>query len=188
MTRTESAATETRPVSTATSDAPDDAATPEHDYARDLFGGNTIDADGDCQNMRAEVLIAESSTTPVLEGCTVFAGAWDDPWSSDATTNTSDLDVDHTVPLANAWRSGAWAWSGSERIAYANDVADTDHLLAIPLSENRAKSDSGPEAWRPPDRAAWCHYAEAWSRIKARWNLVATPAEWDALVAMSAGC
>ena len=144
--------------------------------------------DRDCQNTRAEVLIAESTTPPILEGCTVFAGAWDDPWSTESTTNASDLDIDHTVPLANVWRSGAWAWSGTQRIAYANNLDDPDHLNAIPLAENRSKGDDGPEAWRPPDQSSWCHYAQAWTRLKARWNLTATQSEWDALVAMAAHC
>jgi hypothetical protein len=91
-------------------------------------------------------------------------------------------------PLANAWRSGAWAWNGAQRIAFANDLSEPDHLNAIDLSENRKKGDSGPEDWKPPDSTSWCRYAQAWARIKARWNLTATQAEWDALAAMTADC
>lgn len=162
----------------------------DHPYDRDRFGG-WIDGDGDCQNTRAEVLAAESLDPPTFttaERCTVAAGRWIDPWSGRVDTDASRLDVDHTVPLANAWRSGAWAWSDAERRAYANDLDDADHLVAIPLGENRAKADGGPEAWRPPDRSSWCRYARTWAQIKARWQLTATQAEWDALVAMTAAC
>lgn len=160
-------------------------------YDRDLFGSCWIDADGDCQDTRAEALIAESQipvtfTTPT--SCTVATGQWTDPWSGTVNTSARALDVDHTVPLANAWRSGAWAWTPEQRLAFANDLADPGHLIGIPLGENRSKGDDGPEAWRPPDQGAWCRYAQVWTAIKARWNLTATPREWDALVEMAATC
>lgn len=159
-------------------------------YDRDLFGG-WIDIDHDCQNTRAEVLIAESQTPVTFttaSSCTVATGEWVDPWSGTVTTSASALDVDHTVPLANAWRSGAWAWSEEQRVEYANDLADEGHLIAIPLGENRSKGDDGPEDWKPPDPATWCHYVQVWTAIKARWNLSASPAEWDAILQMANTC
>jgi hypothetical protein len=159
-------------------------------YDRDFFGG-WIDADHDCQNTRAEALIAESQvpvTFTSAASCTVVTGQWTDPWSGTVTTSASSLDVDHTVPLANAWRSGAWAWTPEQRVAYANDLDDPDHLIGIPLGENRSKSDDGPEAWRPPARSAWCLYARVWTAIKAKWSLTATPAEWAAILQLASTC
>lgn len=160
-------------------------------YAREQFGGDWTDADGDCQDTRAEVLIAESRrpvTFTTAAGCTVATGEWLDPWSGTVSTSARALDVHHTVPLANAWRSGAWAWTAEQRLGFANDLADAGHLIAIPLGENRGKGDDGPEAWRPPVTAAWCAYAQLWASIKARWDLSATPAEWAALQEMAATC
>jgi hypothetical protein len=159
-------------------------------YDRDLFGAGD-DADHDCQNTRAEVLIAESQipvTFTSAAGCTVATGQWTDPWSGAVNTSASALEVDHTVPLANAWRSGAWAWAHEQRVAYANDLLDNGHLIAIPAGENQSKADDGPDAWRPPARSAWCAYARVWTAIKARWNLTATPAEWSAILEMAATC
>ena len=160
-------------------------------YNRDLFGSGWIDSDHDCQDSRAEVLVAQS-LTPVsfitAADCTVATGTWIDPWSGTQNSSARALDIDHTVPLANAWRSGASAWTTARRLAYANDVTDRDHLLAIPLGENRSKGDDGPEAWKPPDPKTWCRYAQSWDSIKARWNLTATPAEWAALISMAATC
>ena len=160
-------------------------------YVRDLFGAGWTDADRDCQDTRAEVLVLESRTpvtftTPTA--CTVATGEWIDPWSGTVSTSARALDIDHTVPLANAWRSGAWAWTPALRSAYANDITDAGHLIAIPLGENRSKGDDGPEAWRPPQRSAWCAYAQTWTSIKAKWGLSATPAEWAALQEMAATC
>jgi hypothetical protein len=163
----------------------------EDSYNRVADFGEWIDADHDCQNTRAEVLIAESNAPVAFTttgGCTVKQGKWVDPWSGIATVVAHDFDIDHTVPLANAWRSGAWAWSPARRIAYANDLRDVDHLVAIDASENRAKGDDGPEAWRPRNPSAWCRYALAWDHIKARWHLSATAPEWAALREMTAAC
>lgn len=158
-------------------------------YDRDQFRA-WIDADDDCQDTRAEVLIAESQVPVQLsvDGCTVVAGQWIDPWSGEVDTQASALDVDHTVPLANAWRSGAYAWDAARREAFANDLTDPDALIAIPAGENRSKSDDGPEAWKPPDPTSWCRYAIVWARIKARWELTATAAEWEVLLARAGTC
>src|SRR4051812_10400780 len=159
-------------------------------YDRDLFG-DWDDADDDCQNTRAEVLIAESHvpvTFTSASSCTVATGQWLDPWSGALNNSASAVDVDHTVPLANAWRSGAWAWTAEQRVAYANDLADDAHLIAIPAGENRSKSDDGPEGWRPPAASSWCMYARVWTAIKAKWNLAATPAEWSAILELAATC
>ncbi len=155
-------------------------------YDRDLFGSSGwIDADHDCQDTRAEVLLAETrnaATFTSASNCTVLTGDWIDPWSGAENTTARALDVDHTVPLANAWRSGAWAWTPQQRLDYANDLADADHLIAIPLGENRSKGDDGPDAWKPPSQNAWCRYAQRWTAIKAKWGLSATASEWNAIV------
>lgn len=159
-------------------------------YDRDQFG-DWVDADRDCQDTRAEVLALESRVSVTFStpaACSVATGEWIDPWSGEVTTSARALDVDHTVPLANAWRSGAWAWSPERRVAFANDLADAGHLIAIPSGENRSKSDRGPEQWRPPAITSWCAYAQLWTSIKARWDLSATPAEWKALQEMAATC
>jgi hypothetical protein len=168
-------------------------AEPSHQatYVRIEFGSRWIDADKNCRNTRAEVLVAQSEDEvefrPPRE-CAVQAGLWIDPWSGQTITEASKLDVDHTVPLANAWRSGAWEWTREQRVEYANYLDDPEHLIAIRLSDNRRKGDKGPEAWQPVDEDSWCEYAIAWSRIKGEWDLTATEHEWDALEEMAATC
>ena len=150
-----------------------------------------VDDDGDCQNARHETLVAESRIAVTFtdeDRCTVATGEWLDPYTGDILTSARDLDVDHMVPLANAHRSGAWDWDAARRLAYANDLTYANHLIVVTSSVNRAKSDSGPEEWRPPDASYWCQYAIDWAAIKADWGLSATPAEWDALLEMAATC
>jgi hypothetical protein len=167
-------------------------APPSHagSYDRTADFGGWRDQSG-CEDTRAVILIRTSRTRVTFTStadCTVATGRWTDPWSRVTTTVAHALDIDHTVPLDNAWDSGAWSWTHAQRVAYANDLADTDHLVAILLSENRSKGDRGPDAWRPPNRGSWCRYALDWDHIKAKWHLSATRSEWTALVQMAATC
>ncbi len=159
-------------------------------YRRAAFGGNWADDDHDCHNTRAEVLIGQSlhPVTFAANGCTVATGLWHDPWSETQATVAQAFDIDHTVPAENAWVSGAWQWTNAQRVAFYNDLATTDLLLAIPASENRSKGDQGPDGWRPPTPIAWCRYARSWDHIKAKWHLSATVTEWSALVNMTRRC
>ena len=150
-----------------------------------------IDDDGDCQNTRHEVLLDESAA-PVQftnsKQCSVLTGLWIAPFTSSRFTTARDLDVDHMVPLANAHKSGGWAWDDSTKKAYANDLSYTNHLIAVSASANRSKGAKGPEDWRPADRSYWCAYSIDWITIKATWQLTATDAEWEALIEMLATC
>lgn len=150
-----------------------------------------IDLDGNCVNTRHEVLAAESlveASWDADDPCRVEFGQWDDPYTGLTFTVASELDVDHMVPLANAHASGGWRWSAEERRAYANDLTEPPHLIAVQAAANRSKGARGPEAWRPPNLGHHCQYARDWIEIKARWGLTATATEWLALLEMLDTC
>ena len=68
------------------------------------------DADGDCQDARQEVLVAESRSAPGFRSdrkCRVKSGEWLSPYSNTVVTDPGKLDIDHMVPLGNAHASGA---------------------------------------------------------------------------------
>ena len=149
------------------------------------------DEDGDCQNTRHEVLVAESISEVKFrdsEGCHVEAGRWSDSYTGDVFTDSSDLDVDHMVPLANAHKSGGYAWDSDRKREYANDLTYDGHLIAVSASANRSKGAKGPDGWRPPNRDYWCQYAMDWVFIKWEWRLTATDEEAAALSEMLASC
>ena len=158
-------------------------------YDRDLFH-HWIDADGDGCDTRDEVLIAESVTTVQVSqpGCTLSGGQWVSLYDGVQTTDPSTFDIDHMVPLAEAWDSGAWNWDAQQREAYANDLTHAAALIAVSASSNRSKGDQDPAEWQPPSASADCQYATAWVQVKIAWDLSADPAEASALDSMLATC
>lgn len=166
-----------------------EAESPRAGYDRDLFEHWT-DADGDGCDTRDEVLIAESITAVQVSqpGCQLSGGRWVSIYDGVETIDSSSFDVDHVVPLAEAWDSGAWAWDAARREAFANDLARPDALFAVSASSNRAKGDRDPAEWQPDQDSVSCRYAQAWVEVKVEWNLSADPAEAAALDAMLVGC
>ena len=131
------------------------------------------DADGDCQDARQEVLQAESLERPQLtpDGCRVVSGLWRDTYTGETFRDPTRLDVDHMVPLAEAYRSGGRDWGVERRAAFANDLEDSRTPIAVSAAANRAKGDQGPEDWLPPEESARCRYIANWVAVKVRWSL-----------------
>lgn len=149
------------------------------------------DPDGDCQNTRHEVLIAQSQAAVTFKTerqCQVVSGQWRGMYTNTLVGEAAKLDVDHLVPLKNAHVSGGWSWGADRKRHYANSMHDPDHLIAVTAGANRAKGAKGPEEWRPPNELYWCEYASDWTRVKVTWGLTVTPPEASALEEMLATC
>ena len=148
-------------------------------YSRNLFK-HWIDVDKDGCNTRYEVLIAEAIVKPkVGAGCYLTGGKWRSPYDGKVFTNPTGLDIDHMVPLAEAWRSGAWAWTAAQRMDFANDLEDSRSLLAVTASLNRSKGDRDVAAWLPIK--AQCNYISNWIAVKWRFDLTVDPIEGEFL-------
>ena len=141
-------------------------------YNRDYFG-SWNDADGDSCNTRKEVLLAESTSPVTVSGsrCTLSGGSWTSSYDSATTTSPASFDIDHMVPLKEAWISGAYGWSSKTLRAYANDLGYEYSLVAVSARSNRSKSDQDPATWMPPDPAFACQYVSRWIGVKYRWSL-----------------
>ena len=94
------------------------------------------------------------------------------------------MDIDDLVPLKEAHQSGAYAWDQAKRKAFANELKDSEHLIAVAASANRSKGAKDPAEWLPPNKSFWKSYAQAWVNIKIRWNLKADAAELSRLKAL----
>lgn len=141
---------------------------------------------GECDT-REVVLSRDGSNVTQDSMCRAVAGSWYSAYDDKTLDSASKVDIDHMVPLANAWRSGADTWTTDRRKAFANDL-DNPQLYAVSASSNRSKGDQSPDQWAPPNQDFWCVYSRSWGHIKSVYGLSVTQPEKDKLVAMLDTC
>lgn len=146
-------------------------------YSRDYFK-HWVDADSNGCTARAEVLIIESTTSTTRSGtCTIETGTWISTYDNITITDAGTVDIDHMVPLNEAWKSGANAWTAAQRETYANDLGYPGSLIGVTAASNRSKSDKDPALWMPTNEAYHCTYTATWVTVKWRWKLAVDQAE-----------
>jgi hypothetical protein len=134
-----------------------------------------------------DTVLARDGENVQLNGCNVVAGRWHSRYDDRTLTDPSLVDIDHMVPLAEAWRSGADEWDDARRADFANDLK-RPQLIAVSASANRAKGDQDPSLWKPANRDYWCRYAQDWIAVKHFWRLSVTTGERAALTDMLETC
>lgn len=128
---------------------------------------------------RVAVLLRDSKTKPVVDGCTVVSGDWISDYDGKEYQKPGGMDIDHMVPLSEAWQSGALDWDAATRQSYANDLGYDFGLVPVSAHSNRSKSDQDPTTWKPDTDA--CVYVGHWTMVKYRWNLTVDQAEKNAI-------
>ncbi|MFF0202784.1 HNH endonuclease family protein [Streptomyces sp. NPDC005017] len=154
-------------------------------YNRDLFP-HWITVSGAC-NTRETVLKRDGSNVVTDSACASVSGSWYSPYDGATWTAASDLDIDHLVPLAEAWDSGAGSWTTSRRQSFANDLT-RPQLIAVTDNVNQAKGDQDPATWMPSRTAYRCTYVRAWVQVKYYYGLSVDSAEKAALQNYLAPC
>lgn len=186
-------------IATAYPPAPPDAATSQqhlseltvaaegsmNGYDRDRFP-HWSPASGNCDT-RETVLKRDGSGVTVGADCYPDSGEWYSVYDQQWVSDPSDVHIDHVVPLAESWRSGADAWSDAKREDFANDL-NTQQLIAVSGTSNMAKSDEDPAQWQPSNDGYHCMYARSWINVKYQWGLTVNSAEKNALSSMLNGC
>jgi hypothetical protein len=151
-------------------------------YKREQFK-HWIGVGNGCDSRKA-VIISESIIKPTVDKkCAITGGKWLSIYDNITVTEAGKLDVDHMVPLAESWDSGASKWDAKKREMYANDQTDLRHLIAVTGASNRSKSDRDPTDWLPTNKAYVCEYLTNWVSIKVRWSLSVDKKEKDAITA-----
>ncbi|MFI7492935.1 HNH endonuclease family protein [Micromonospora echinaurantiaca] len=154
-------------------------------YSRDLFP-HWITISGSC-NTREQVLKRDGTSVVVDSSCAATSGRWYSPYDGATWYAASDVDIDHVVPLAEAWRSGANSWTTSRRQSFANDLT-RPQLIAVTDNVNQAKGDQDPSTWQPPRSAYRCTYSKMWITVKYSWGLSLQSSEKSALQSMLNTC
>ncbi|MET0236049.1 MAG: HNH endonuclease family protein [Kibdelosporangium sp.] len=151
-----------------------------------VFGQPWADVDGDGCDQRSQVLARDLENVVRKNGrCGVQSGELQDPYTGETITNVSKIQIDHVVPLAAMWRSGASGWTVDRRTAAANDLRN---LVAVKGTVNQSKSDKTPDEWMPPNAAYTCSYARIYVGVKADYGLTVSTSEHAALEKALATC
>ncbi len=134
-----------------------------------------VDVDRDCQDTRAEALIAQSKI-PVRfssdERCQVRFGEFFDPYTGKTLLRADDLAIDHIVPLAHAHYAGGHLWGANKREQFANDPLN---IVAVDHIQSARKSSSDPLRYLPPNKEYRCDYLSRWLRVKVKYELSINP-------------
>ncbi|GLZ60927.1 HNH endonuclease family protein [Micromonospora sp. NBRC 107095] len=154
-------------------------------YSRDLFP-HWVTISGSC-NTREQVLKRDGASVVVDSSCAATSGRWYSPYDGATWTAAADVDIDHVVPLAEAWRSGANSWTTSRRQSFANDLT-RPQLIAVTDNVNQSKGDQDPSTWQPPLSSYRCTYSKMWITVKYSWGLTLQSSEKSALQSMLNTC
>ncbi|MGX7677699.1 GmrSD restriction endonuclease domain-containing protein [Jatrophihabitans sp. DSM 45814] len=150
-----------------------------------LYGHNGCDTRNDIlrRDLLAVTLKAGSN------GCAVQSGTLHDPYTAKlipfSRAAPAAVQIDHVVPLGDAWQTGAQQWSAQKRTDLANDPLN---LLAVDGPTNESKGDSDAASWLPPNPTYRCAYVARQVAVKARYALWVTASERAAIARVLATC
>ncbi|SEF30730.1 Protein of unknown function [Amycolatopsis pretoriensis] len=154
-------------------------------YSREKFPH--WDSQGSGCDTREVVLKRAGKDVKTDKDCKATSGTWTSVYDDETWTKATDLDIDHMVPLGQAWASGAKTWTTEKREQFANDLT-RPQLFAVTDNLNQQKSDKAPDQWKPPLVAFWCTYATDWIVVKHYYGLTITEGEKTALTDMLRRC
>lgn len=153
------------------------------------FGHNGCDTRNDIlrRDLAPESLVLKEGT----HDCVALSGTLHDPYSGQdiefqrGAQTSRAVQIDHVVPLADAWQKGAQQWSPEKRRDFANDPRN---LLAVDGPLNQQKGAGDAATWLPPNKGFRCEYARRIVEVKAAYEVWVTEAEKDALSRLLNAC
>jgi hypothetical protein len=163
-------------------------------YTRDQFGPAWADVDRNGCDTRNDILKRDLTNEVFKEktnACTVLSGTLVDPFSGETinfvrgVATSSEVQIDHTVALSNAWQTGAFKLTADQRKAFANDPLN---LLAVKGRLNSQKGDGDAATWLPPLKSYRCDYVSRQIAVKMKYKLWFTAPEKEAMIRILKTC
>ncbi len=163
-------------------------------YTRAQFGPAWADVDRNGCDTRNDILKRDLTSEVFKEktnGCTVLSGTLVDPFSGETINfvqgakTSSDVQIDHSVALSNAWQTGAFKLTPEQRKAFANDPLN---LLAVKGKLNSQKGDGDAATWLPPLKSYRCDYVARQIAVKIKYKLWFTAPEKEAMIRILKTC
>lgn len=167
---------------------------PKTGYSRDEFGPAWSDVDHNGCDTRNDILardLIDKTFKPGTNNCVVARGTLADKYTGTTIKfmrgqdTSSKVQIDHVVPLSDAWQKGAQQLSQDQREELANDPLN---LMAADGPTNAAKGDSDAATWLPPNKAFRCEYVARQTSVKAKYSLWVTQSEHDVIARILDGC
>lgn len=155
------------------------------------FGTAWLDVDHNGCDTRDDILARDLTTVVKHGACTVESGTLIDPYTGKTIAFTRGVEssravqIDHVVPLGDAWATGASLLTLAQRESLANDPLN---LLAVDGPTNEAKSDKDASEWLPPSVGFACTYVARQIAVKATYHLWVTQAEHDKMASVLSAC
>ncbi|MGB3334023.1 MAG: DUF1524 domain-containing protein [Mycobacterium sp.] len=171
---------------------------PKTDYDRALFGSPwsddvTVEGGHNGCDTRNDILRRDLSGAGYQLGnsCIVLSGVLNDPYTGEAVLyqhepeELSPIQIDHIVPLLDAWQKGAQGWDELTRRNFANDPIN---LQATTAAVNQEKGSGDAATWLPDNKSYRCTYAARIVDVKTRYGLWITADEHEALAFLLNDC
>ena len=182
------------PARAALGELPVKGRAPKTDYSREQFGARWSDIDHNGCDTRNDILrrdLTDVAVAPGTRGCKVLSGDLTSPFTDESidfvagAQTSSEVQIDHVVPLSDAWQKGAQNLDADRRTRLANDPLN---LLAVDGPSNATKGDGDAATWLPPAKAFRCEYVARQITVKQRYDLWVTDAEKRAMDGVLSQC
>ena len=163
-------------------------------YTRAQFGPAWADVDRNGCDTRNDILKRDLTNQVYKEKtkqCVVLSGTLIDPFSGESINfvqgakTSSEVQIDHSVALSNAWQTGAFKLTSDQRKAFANDPLN---LQAVKGRLNSQKGDGDAATWLPPLKSYRCDYVSRQIAVKLKYKLWFTAPEKEAMIRILKRC
>ena len=167
---------------------------PKTGYTRAQFGPEWADVDRNGCDTRNDILKRDLTNLVIKEktnSCTILSGTLIDPFSGETINfvqgakTSSEVQIDHSVALSNAWQTGAFKLTPDQRKAFANDPLN---LMAVKGRLNSQKGDGDAATWLPPLKSFRCDYVSRQIAVKIKYKLWFTAPEKEAMIRILKTC